>query len=265
MSCLNRQSNCGPWERRCLLKRVPDGYLGSNLNKQTKTAQQPCKLYFRGKPALCFCCLSHPLQKFPGIQLQSIGPRLYPSSGSCIAICPISFFTDQSERLHSNQSGQQCLLDQSNCKNLESSFVWGQTNQGPRETSIYISQLLSGSESGLSLSTHDSVSPARAETMKMSPWSRAKQTSPEKNKSYLRRVGAGPRSLPQPCCITIELFALNKVRYSLHPKLSWHNSVKEVLLETETLKVVILLKVYISTAVYFWNILLKCQTMASHR
>lgn len=58
----------------------------------------------------------------------------------------ISISTDQSEWLHSNQSGQS-LMDQSNCGDLEPSFVWGLTNQGPgMETSHCLSQLPSGSQ-----------------------------------------------------------------------------------------------------------------------
>ena len=40
------------------------------------------------------------------------------------------YSSHQSEWLYSDQSGQ-CLLNQSNCKDLVSSFAWGQTNQEP--------------------------------------------------------------------------------------------------------------------------------------
>lgn len=44
------------------------------------------------------------------------------------------------EQLHSGQSGQS-LSDQSNLEDLESSFTWGCTNQGPGVGTFYISQL----------------------------------------------------------------------------------------------------------------------------
>lgn len=82
----------------------------------------------------------------PGIVFQQVGLKLSLFSRSCTAILPLNLY-QLVEGLHTGQS-RLCFLDQSNCKNLDSSFSWEWTNQGPRSgIFLCIRQLLCGSES----------------------------------------------------------------------------------------------------------------------
>ena len=114
-----------------------------------------CKSQFREKPAFVAAIWANPYKGNPGILFLPIGLR-FPIQWKLRSYIPMSTtFTDQWQWLHSDKSGE-CLLDQPNCNNPESSFVWGWTNQGPRTgTSAYVSQLLSGSKCALSFSTKD--------------------------------------------------------------------------------------------------------------
>lgn len=111
-----------------------------------------------------------------------------------------------------------------NCEDLESSFTWGWTNQGPRlGTSLYISQFPSGLESALSFSTQDwrlhfpgwsgntediSLEQNGAEQSRQREvdWTRVEQSLavyPE------RGLTPGPphsKAASQPCCSTAVLF-----------------------------------------------------------
>ena len=95
-------------------------------------------------PALCFQHLSKPFNGVSGILFQPIRLKLSLSNWSCKAL------TNQSSSILTNQNW--CLLNQSNSEDLESSFTWGLTNQGPRAgTFVHRSQLPNASESILSL------------------------------------------------------------------------------------------------------------------
>lgn len=141
----------------------------------------------------------------------------------------------------------------SNCEDLESSFAWGQTNRVSwMGTSVYISKSRSGSESSLLFppKIKNCISPTEAETPKISSGperrragqSRPDQTGTERSRAELSswREGPGPRAslqqccftamllhswvvtllscytdimFSQLCCITTELFAMNKISF----------------------------------------------------
>lgn len=120
---------------------------------QTAFKENAALSYLASCTELPFCTVSaiwaSCYRGVPGIRFQPIELRLSLFN----QLYPISIFTNHSEWLHSDQSGK-CLLDQSNFKDLESSFAWGLTSQGPGlGTYVHISQLPSGSQSTLSLST----------------------------------------------------------------------------------------------------------------
>ena len=100
------------------------------------------------------------------------------------------------------------FLDQSNCKDLESLFAWSQTNKDPGAgASICISQLSSGLESTLSLSTKDP-------SLHLPGWSGNTEGPParaEKSEAKWSRVAREAAS--QLCCVTVELSAPNKASF----------------------------------------------------
>ena len=165
---------------------------------------------------------------------------------------PINIFTNQSEKLRYDQSGQY-LLNQSNCKDLEFSFSWGQANQGLGQGlwSVKVSSPLAHGEH-IPLSTEDwglhfsawswntegetlktsSAAGARQRRAELSGWREASPhglLAPGLSHSLavflhgwavmlLSYSICNSVLLSQPCCITVELLALNKVSFFMAPQ-----------------------------------------------
>ena len=129
-------------------------------------------LHFREEPQTGLSSFLHrvrafwanPCERAPRMVFQPIGLRLSLSNGSCATIIFICIFTNQSEQLYSNESGQ-CFLDQSHSEDLESSFAreWASQRPGAKD-SFYISHLTFNLESALSLSMEHYLSQIGAVT-----------------------------------------------------------------------------------------------------
>ena len=197
-----------------------------------------CKLHCRENPALnylpsfwtaCLYCVSaswtSPYNRIPGILFQPIGLRLSPSNWSRHSyISPISFLTNQSEWLHSDQSGQ-CHLAVTNqtAMILECLFTWRWANQeGPGAgTFVCISQLPSGFEFMFPFQGRLTTAfplwswNTKGVSQEQSRWHqcRAEQSGPDQGRpvqgradqqgaeqNCLARKGPGPRASSKLCC-----------------------------------------------------------------
>lgn len=159
----------------------------------------------------CLCCVPVGWAKpHKGVLRILNRTETFPIQSELCSCISISIFTNQSDWLHSNQSGQ-CFLDQSNCEDLEFSFAWGQTNQGP-ETGTSLCKLAPLWFREPTFPFPETVSPlelkhqrcqlSRADGM---DWSGVEQC-------YLTGEESNPRAATQPCsssiaiCIIIELY-----------------------------------------------------------
>ena len=154
---------------------------------------------------LGFCHLNQPLQRSAGNPVSTIGLRLSPSSWSWAAISPISFFTKQSEHLHSDQSGQY-LDDQ--IVTIWSPYLqedWPIRDQGGNfrlYKSAHLQFTVPLHFPGWSWNTEGVSSRAERSSLALAPW-------PLHSRGAL-----------QLRCITIELFCA-EWRFLLHPTPSW--------------------------------------------